>query len=93
MFTNPKASQTKVSQFAPHDLSNRFSFHPATTPELQDQHQRVRDLHLTLAEEMAELVPPSRELSLVITKLEEAMFWANAGVARSVPTPTQSESK
>lgn len=29
------------------------------------------------------LVPDSREKSVAMTKLEEAIFWANAGVARN----------
>jgi hypothetical protein len=29
-----------------------------------------------------ELVPDSREKSLAITHLEEAVMWANAGIAR-----------
>lgn len=27
--------------------------------------------------------PPSRELSLALTKLEETLFWANAAIARN----------
>jgi hypothetical protein len=29
------------------------------------------------------LVPAGRELSLALTKLEEAMMWANDGIARN----------
>lgn len=32
---------------------------------------------------MDNLCPDSRELSLAITKLEEAIMWANASIARS----------
>lgn len=39
------------------------------------------------AKELAKLLelncPPSRELSVALTKLEEVMFWANASVARN----------
>jgi hypothetical protein len=29
------------------------------------------------------LIPPSRELSIALTKLEEMTFWANASIARN----------
>lgn len=64
------------------DLKNRFSFHPADTPEKQHSHEMVRDELLDTAVLIDNLVPDSRELSLAITKLEEAMMWANAGIAR-----------
>ena len=63
-------------------LENRFQYHPATTGERQAQHELVRSHCLSLAIVLSGVVPQGRELSLVLTKLEEAMFWANAGVAR-----------
>jgi hypothetical protein len=35
------------------------------------------------ADAVLDLVPPGREQSLAFTALEEAMFWANAGIARA----------
>jgi hypothetical protein len=63
------------------DLQNRFTYH---TPK-NDQplrYQRLRDQAKHLAEVILDLTPPSREQSLALTKLEEAIFWANAGIAR-----------
>lgn len=52
-----------------------------------------RDQVCTKAKHLAswinERVPDSREKSLAITKLEEAMFWANAAIARN-PGPEDS---
>jgi len=40
------------------------------------------------AEELVDLTGPStREQSLAITHLEEAMFWANAALAREITAP------
>lgn len=36
-----------------------------------------------LAHEFVRHCPPSRELSLALTSLEEAVFWANAAIARN----------
>lgn len=63
------------------DLDNRFTFHPVRGNEAA-VYATVRRLALDLARSLDELVPDGRELSLAITHLEEAVFWANAGIAR-----------
>lgn len=64
-------------------LENRFFYHPATEVT-GPQHDLVRAASLDFARAMDEYLPDSREKSLVITKIEEAMFWANAAIARNV---------
>lgn len=65
------------------ELEHRFAFHPATTDERRDAHERVRQACLDAALAIEDLVLDSREKSLATTNLEQAMFWANAGVARN----------
>jgi hypothetical protein len=64
-------------------LEHRFRYHPAATEIDRRRHQSVREAMLDAARIVDERVPPGREHSLAITKLEEAMFWANAGIARN----------
>lgn len=68
-------------------LENRFTYHPANTEERRQTHETVRMIMLQTAKAVDELVPPGRERSLAVTKLEEAMFWANAGIARVPDEP------
>ena len=45
---------------------------------------------LGASEELVEVTgPPCREQSLAITALEEAMFWANAAIAREITAPEE----
>lgn len=59
---------------------------PFDSHELTDEKsERVNKLRAASKAYLAtieECVPPGRELSLTKTKLEEATFWANAGIAR-----------
>lgn len=63
-------------------LTRNFQYQPPK----DDQPERYVDLRGTagaFAEKILGSCPPSRERSLAITKLEEALFWANASIARN----------
>lgn len=45
--------------------------------------ERFRGEFIALAEQVESRCPPSRERSLAITKLEEAVFWTVASIART----------
>ncbi|MEW2498357.1 hypothetical protein AB0942_33215 [Streptomyces nodosus] len=64
------------------ELANRFKFHPATTPERQQDHEAVRKQCAILGGFLDATVPDGREKAIVFTKLEEVMFWAVATLAR-----------
>jgi hypothetical protein len=64
------------------ELFNRFKYHPATEVT-GPKHEKVRDSCYNLAVVIDLVVPDGREKSLAMTKIEEAMFWANAGIARN----------
>ena len=70
------------------DLAHRFNYHPPLTDVRRRQHELVRADCLALAQTLDEALPDGREKSLAITKIEEAMFWANAALARH-PDPDQ----
>lgn len=64
------------------DLQNRFDYHPLRDGHDAAKHARVRNVLFDAARMVVEEVPEGREQAMAVTKLEEAMFWANAGVAR-----------
>lgn len=63
------------------DLDNRFTYH-APTPERVNLHELTRDACRIAATAINANAPECREKSLALTKIEEAMFWANAAIAR-----------
>jgi hypothetical protein len=67
----------------PLDIENRFAFHAAPTQEKRDEHTSVRQQCRQLADSLNEALPEGREKAVVMTKLEEVMFWANAAIARA----------
>ena len=68
----------------------RFNYHPPNTDAKVERHQQVREACRAAAEQVIDATgPPSREQSLAITKLEEAMFWANAAIAREITAPEE----
>jgi hypothetical protein len=75
-----------MAQFDDADLQNRFGYHPPRDETTKDRHELVRAGLLGIALMLVDNVPPGRELALAITALEEAMMWANAGIARVEPS-------
>jgi len=63
-------------------LENRFAYHKPPNEAVASLHQAVRDVCLATALAILRATPPGREQALAITKLEEAMMWANAAIAR-----------
>lgn len=64
------------------DIENRFGYHPPRTPERIEDHENARAQVKSLAHQVRETCPEGREKSLALTKLEEALFWWNAAIAR-----------
>jgi hypothetical protein len=67
----------------PDDLDNRFTHHPPQGDSVVRALETVRREGHLFAEALVALVPAGRELSLALTKVEEAVMWANAGIARN----------
>jgi len=63
------------------DLETRFSYH-APKPGQPEKYVALRDRAKDLAYLIVELCPDSRERSLALTHLEDAIFDANASIAR-----------
>ncbi len=63
-------------------IENDFTYHSSTENQV-DRYVHLRDLAKKLAFAIDERCPDGREKSLALTNLEQAIFWANAGIARS----------
>lgn len=62
------------------DLS--FTYHPPFGDQ-PSRYMAIREAARGLATILAGACPPSRELSLALTHLEDAVMWANASIARN----------
>jgi hypothetical protein len=63
-------------------LDNNFRYHAPKSGQAET-YATVRDKAKELAEHLHNVCPASRELSVAITHLETAVFWANAAIARN----------
>jgi hypothetical protein len=64
------------------ELQKRFTYHKPKEGQ-PERYEFIRDAAKSLAAVIVEETPESREQSLSITALEEAVFWANAAIARN----------
>lgn len=67
------------------EIKDRFTYH-APSPDGVTRHAALSMAFIALAELVDETCKDGREKSLALTKLEEAKFWASAGVARNPET-------
>lgn len=64
------------------ELTKRFTYH-APILDQPERYAMIRSKARTFGEMLVDLTPASREQSLALTHLEEAVFWANAAIARN----------
>jgi hypothetical protein len=62
------------------EIENVFTYH-APKGDQTDRYQELREESKTLALMIEDKCPDSREKSLAMTKLREAVMWANASIA------------
>lgn len=67
----------------PQEIKHRFAHHPPANDKVAMLHHAARAKFSDLAVWAFENLDDSRELALVLTNLEEALFWANASIARN----------
>lgn len=73
-------------------IGSRFTYHPPESRRVEAKHEAVREELKRTTKTLLSVMEgdpigdqqPSRELSMFVTKLEEAMFWANAHIARNM---------
>jgi hypothetical protein len=65
-----------------YDVEKVFTYH-APKDGQPAQYEFIRNQAKQFATTFLKLAPPSRERSLALTKLEEAVMWINAAIARN----------
>ncbi len=63
-------------------IENNFKYHTPKDGQSQ-KYEQIRAMAKSFAADLVTLCPPSRELSLALTELENAVMWANAAIARN----------
>ncbi len=72
------------------DLFHRFTYHPPS-PAAIHALREIRAMALEFADQMVREVPSGREQALALTKLEEVVMWANAGIVRHQTEPNRED--
>lgn len=64
----------------PGQIANTFTYH-APKPGQPERYEAIRAKARELATLLAESCPDSREKSVALTNLQQAVMWANASIA------------
>ena len=78
----PDIAPYKPSQQTVDRILNNFTYHAPNDSQIK-RYPIIRDAGKDLAMIIVNMAPESRERSLALTKLEEAIMWANAAIARN----------
>lgn len=63
-------------------IANNFTYHPPFGDQ-PARYEAIRAKAKEFAELIAEVTPGSREQAVAMTNVEQAVFWANAAIARN----------
>ena len=63
-------------------IERNFTYHPPKAGQ-PERYEKIRSTAKQLALLIDEECPTSREQALAMTTLEQAVFWANAAIARN----------
>lgn len=63
-------------------IEKDFNYHPPKGDQTS-RYATFRNVMAEVAKQFCKMCPESRERSLALTKLEEAVMWANAAIARN----------
>jgi hypothetical protein len=63
------------------EMETRFTYH-APKGDQTKKYEIIREMAKTFATLLSNICPDCRETSLAFTKIEEAVMWANAAIAR-----------
>lgn len=69
------------------EITSRFDFYISSDPHINELHHQIRITCEALAILIDGYIADSREKSIALTKVEEAMFWSNAGLSRQNGVP------
>lgn len=70
-----------------HEAMRNFQVHKVDDQPTLNWMAMMRRQYAGIAQELLRRLPETREVSLALTKLEEAMFWTSAAAARTNGTP------
>lgn len=66
------------------ELQRRMAYHPIKDDAQRELYEQNRAKFIDLARHVVEATPESREQSLALTALQEALMWTNAAIACNI---------
>jgi hypothetical protein len=79
----PDQAKPLPAGISPADIAHRFTNHPPAYPATGELLDEVTHRFIALGTWLAAAMPPGREASTAVTKLEEASMWTKAAIARA----------